>query len=38
MRIPSYVIIGPDGKVWLCTVQTYKLEKKLMEIFPDDAN
>lgn len=34
--IPSYVIIGADGKVWLSTVLTWKLEKKLMEIFPDD--
>lgn len=35
--IPSYVIVGPDGKVWLSTVLTYKLEKKLMEIFPDNV-
>lgn len=35
--IPSYVIVGADGKVWLSTVLTYKLEKKLMEIFPDDV-
>lgn len=34
--IPSYVIVGADGKVWLSTVLTWKLERKLMEIFPDN--
>ena len=32
--IPSYVVIGPDGKVLLATVLTWKLERKLMELFP----
>lgn len=35
--IPSYIVLSPDGKVVLSTVLTYKLEKKLMEIFPDDV-
>ncbi len=32
--IPSYVLVGPDGKVCLSTVLTWKLEKKLEEVFP----
>lgn len=32
--IPSYVLVGPDGKVILSTVLTWKLEKKLEEVFP----
>lgn len=35
--IPSYIIVSPEGKVVLSTVLTYKLEKKLSEIFPDDV-
>lgn len=34
--IPSYVVVGVDGKVLLSTVLTWKLEKKLMELFPDN--
>lgn len=33
--IPSYVIVAPDGKVCLSTVLTWKVEKKLMELFQD---
>ena len=32
--IPSYVLVGPDGKVILSTVLTWKLEKKLEEVLP----
>lgn len=35
--IPSYIIVDPDGKICLSTVLTYKLEKKLTDIFPDDV-
>lgn len=34
--IPSYVVVDADGKVLLSTVLTWKLEKKLMELFPDE--
>ena len=34
--IPSYIIVGADGKIILSTVLTWKLEKKLMELFYDN--
>lgn len=33
--IPSVYLIGPDGKVVVSTVLSYKIEKKLEEIFKD---
>lgn len=35
--IPSMVLIDKDGKIMLSTVLSYKMEKKLTELFADNA-
>lgn len=35
--IPSYVVVSPEGKVVLSTVLTWKLEKKLMDLLPEES-
>lgn len=35
--IPSYVVVSPEGKVLLSTVLTWKLERKLMELMPEES-